>query len=98
MLPLVAFTKVVPAEDAVNVTVAFPFTSVIPDDKEMLPTVALLTVHVTLIPEIGSEPLSAVAVNAHVPAILRLATDGETTSEVRTGDTDEVMVNVLVSV
>ena len=83
MLPLVEFTNVVPATDAVNVTITLPFESVVPDDDEMLPTVPLLTVHDTFTPAIGVEPSNAVALNTCVPSTLRVTNDGETTIEVK---------------
>jgi hypothetical protein len=96
MLPLVAFTKAVPAANAVKVTVTLPFTFVIPDNAEMLPTVPLLTVQDTLTPATGVEPFKAVALNACVPATLRVAEDGEITIEVRVGgNTGKVAFTVV---
>jgi len=87
MVPLAAFTNVAPGADVVKVTDTFPFASVIPDNAEMFPTVALLTVQDILTPGIAAVPFIAVALNTWLAPRPRVADDGETTIEVRTGGT-----------
>gem|GEM_PF-1859999 len=68
-------------------TEALPSAPVIANNWLTVPTVVLLLVHEILTPDMRFVPLNAVAMNAWVAPAVNMAEEGETTIDVRTGDT-----------